>query len=375
MITIPENVQSLKPYKPGKPSDDLFKENNGLPPVFLSSNENNFGPSPMAIHAIREAADKIHLYPDPTSHELKSALAKKLDVSPERILAANGSDEIIYVMFRAFFNDGEEVLTSENTFVSVMINAKIHNIPFRSVPMKKDYSFDLQALLNAISPQTKMIYLCNPNNPTGQLIPKRDLIAFLEQVPPAIIVVIDEAYFEMAVALESEFPDSTKLGFENVITLRSFSKVYGLGGLRLGYAISSPHLIETLMKVRPVFSPAKLAQAGGVGALADIDYVRRTVDNNKREMKKYISAYAELGVKAIPSYGNFVMLDLGTEESVEELFEHLMKDGVLVRRLASFGIPHGIRISIGKPEENDRCINSLRTFFQTSILQHKNFTD
>lgn len=363
MISIPENVLSLKPYKPGKPSDDLFKGENGLNPVFLSSNENNFGPSPKAMAAIREAADKIHLYPDPTSHELKAALSAKLGVGPDRILAANGSDEIIYIMFRAFFKAGEEVLTSENTFVSVKINATIHNVPFRSVPMKKEYSFDLPAILKAISPQTKMIYLCNPNNPTGRIIPKAEMIDFLEKVPSDIIVVIDEAYFEMAVALEPEFPDSTQLGFENVITLRSFSKVYGLGGLRLGYAVSSPALIETLMKVKPVFSPAKLAQAGGIGALADTGYVLRTVGNNTAEMKKYVEAYAALGLVAIPSCGNFVMLDLGTEEKVEELFSYLMKDGVLVRRLASFGIPHGIRISIGRPEENDRCIHSLRTFF------------
>ncbi len=360
MISIPENVMSLKPYKPGKPSDDLFNDKNGLTPVFLSSNENNFGPSPKAVAAIREAADKIHLYPDPTSNELKMALSAKLGVSTDRIIAANGSDEIIYVMFRAFFNEGDEVLTSENTFVSVMINAKIHNVPFRSVPMKEDYSFDLPAILAAISPQTKMIYLCNPNNPTGQIIRKEDMIAFLEKVPSNIIVVVDEAYFEMAVALEPDFPDSTKLGFENLITLRSFSKVYGLGGLRLGYAISSPALIEALMKVRPIFSPAKLAQAGGVGALADTEYVRRTVENNTVEMEKYVRAYKAMGLLAIPSYGNFVMLDLGTEEKVEAVFAHLMKAGVLVRRLASFGIPHGIRISIGRPEENDRCIEALK---------------
>jgi histidinol-phosphate aminotransferase len=362
MIRIPENVEKLQPYKPGKPSDDLFQK--GQQPLFLASNENNFGPSPLAVEAIQQAAASLHLYPDPTAMELRKALAKSLNRGVEEIVASHGSDELLYVLFRAFFEPGEELLTSENTFISAKINASIHGVAFRSVPMKEDYSFDLDGIYAAISDKTKVIYLVNPNNPTGQIILQKDLESFLSKVPKRILVLVDEAYFEMARDLSKDFPDSTQYRLDNVITLRSFSKVYGLGGLRLGYAVGPARLIEALMKVRPIFSPSKVAQAGGIGALKDKEYVQRTVENNSREMRKYFDFYHSMGIRAVPSYGNFMMLDLGEESRVEALFSYLMEQGILVRRLASFGLPHAIRISIGRPEENDRCIEAMRTFFK-----------
>jgi histidinol-phosphate aminotransferase len=364
MIRIPKNVENLQPYKPGKPSDNLFSE--GLKPVFLASNENNFGPSPMAVEAIQLAASSLHLYPDPTAMELRRALAQRIGRGVEEIVASNGSDELLYVLFRAFFEAGDELLTSENTFISAKINASIHGVTYKSVPMREDYSFDLEKIYAEIGEKTKVIYLVNPNNPTGQIITREALESFLSKVPKRIIVVVDEAYYEMACDLSPDFPDSTEYKLENVITLRSFSKVYGLGGLRLGYAVGPARLIEALMKVRPIFSPSKVAQAGGIGALKDEEYVRKTVTNNTSEMQKYADFYKEMGLSAVPSYGNFTMIDLKEESAVEALFSHLMSQGILVRRLASFGLPHAVRISIGRPEENDRCRSAMRTFFNQS---------
>ncbi len=358
MIQLPNNINSIQTYKPGKPSDDIFGKD--VRPVFLSSNENNFGPSPKAVAAILENVQSLHLYPDPTSHKLRSALSEYIGVGIEKILPANGSDEILAMMFDAFFNEDEHILTSDNTFVSVKVNAAIKNIGYRSVPMTEDYRFDLEAILSSIDEKTKVIYLCNPNNPTGQGIKKHELKSFLDEVPKRIIVIIDEAYFETAVDLDSDFPDSTKFNAENVITLRTFSKVFGLAGLRLGYAVGPEYLLNALLKARQVFSPTRLAQVGGEAALEDMDYIEKTLINNKLEMKRYISVFNDLGVNHIPSYANFIMLDLGTEGKVEYVFERLMSKGVLTRRLASFGLPHCLRISIGTPEENSRCIEAYK---------------
>lgn len=361
MIQLPDNINSIQTYKPGKPSDDIFGKDTR--PVFLSSNENNFGPSPKAVSAIAENAQSLHLYPDPTSYKLRKALSEHMGIDMERILPANGSDEIIAMMFDTFFNEGEHILTSENTFVSVRVNAAIKNVAFRSVPMTEDYRFDLKGILSQINEKTKVIYLCNPNNPTGQGIRREELESFLNKVPERIVVIIDEAYFETAIHLDGDFPDTTRLNADNVITLRTFSKVYGLAGLRLGYAVGPEYLLNALMKARQVFSPTRLAQIGGEAALADTEYVSKTLINNTHEMAKYTSLYDQLGLRHVPSYANFIMLDLGTEDTVEKVFGHLMSKGVLTRRLGSFGLPHCLRISIGTPEENDRCTEALHTLF------------
>lgn len=358
MIQLPNNINSIQTYKPGKPSDDIFGKD--IQPVFLSSNENNFGPSPKAVAAIVQNVQSLHLYPDPTSHKLRTALSDYLGVAIENILPANGSDEILAMMFDAFFNEGEHILTSENTFVSVKVNAAIKNVEYRSVPMTEDYRFDLDAILSRIDEKTKVVYLCNPNNPTGQGIKKEELKSFIDQVPPSIIVVIDEAYFETAIHIDSDFPDSTSLKAANVITLRTFSKVFGLAGLRLGYAVGPAYLLNALMKARQVFSPTRLAQVGGEAALEDADYIQKTLNNNTAEMAKYVAVFNELGVKHITSFANFIMLDLGSEQKVEETFAGLMAKGVLTRRLASFGLPHCLRISIGTPQENARCIEAFK---------------
>jgi len=363
MIQIPENIQALKTYKPGKPNADMFAERNIEKPVVLCSNENNFGPSPKALEAIREAMFQLHLYPDPTGESLRLALAKHLVVNMENIILGNGSDGILYSLFKAFFLPGEKLLTSEASFVSLDAMAKMNRVEVEKVPMKAGYRFDLNAIFDSIDSSTKAVYLCNPNNPTGTAISKTDLVKFLNKVPKHLLVIVDEAYFEFAKTLSDQYPDSTKLHFDNVLTLRTFSKAYGLAGLRLGYAIGSSHLINALTKVKLTFNPNSLAQAACRAALEDEHHLRKTLQNNQSGLQLHYRTFSDLAIPFVPSFANFAMVDLGTEERVERLYQQLLQKGVLIRRLASFGLPHCARISVGTPTENLRLKAKLEEIF------------
>lgn len=354
-VHIPENIQSLSTYKPGKPSDEVLKNK----PTVLCSNENNFGPSPLAVEAIKQAAERMFLYPDPTSGVLKSKLAAKLGVGKENLVFGNGSDSILSTLFNAFFEPGDSLLTSAGSFVSIYPMAQMNRIPIHTVPLTQDYGFDLDAILDHIQPHTKVIYLCNPNNPTGAMIPQEKLEAFLDAVPSHILVVVDEAYFEFAQVLSEVYPDSTRLVYNNVISLRTFSKAYGLAGIRLGYAIGPAYLVEAMTKVKLTFNPNLLAQAAGTAALEDADHLAMTLENNAEWLNKSYQKFEHLGLRYIPSFANFVMLDLQTEQQAKHFCEQFQKAGVLVRHLTSFGLPHCIRISIGRPEENARMLAAI----------------
>lgn len=358
MVRIPAHVDELVPYKPGKPAHKNF-DATGIREVVLSSNENNFGPSPLAMQAIREAAAGMHLYPDPTSTLLKEKLSVMLDVQPANLSVGNGSDSILYNMFKAFFEPGQKMLTSAGAFSSAKVYARLNNIPLVETAMLPGYGFDLEAMLEAIDGDTQVIYLVNPNNPTGAMLPGADLKAFLDRVPEHILVVIDEAYFDFATALSADYIDCSKLGHTNVIVLRTFSKAYGLAGLRLGYAIGPESLIQVLNKVKLPFDPNRMAQAAGLAALDDRDFLQATIDNNTTQRALLHGYYSASGLQFVPTYGNFFMLDLGTEARVEELFEALRARGVLTRRLASFGLPHCLRVSIGTAEDNAYYLQQL----------------
>lgn len=360
MVIIPAHIQNLAPYKPGKPGANMFGDNLPERQVVLSSNENNFGPSPKAMAALQEGLTNLHLYPDPTSAQLKEKLSALLNVDTSRILMSNGSDAILYTMFRAFIHEDESMLTSHGAFVSAKVMAKMNDVRCVEIPMLDGYEFDLESMIRAIDNTTKLIYLVNPNNPTGRMISLDKMVSFLDRIPSHILVVIDEAYFEFAKALEQDYPDCTKLKYENVIVLRTFSKAYGLAGLRLGYAIGPEYLIQALSKVKLTFDPNLAAQMAGAAALEDEAFLQKTIDNNVMELKKLTSAYAEMGLNVIPSAANFIAIVMKDEEEVEHYYHALLSKGVLTRRLGSFGLPHCLRISIGLADENDYMLRMLK---------------
>jgi len=351
-IHIPEHIRQIANYKPGKPNADMFEGKENDKSAILCSNENNFGTSPLALQAIQEAFLQLYLYPDPTGDALKSAIEAYYGYSKSSIVLGNGSDGILYTIFKAFFEPGDHILTSHGTFVSLRAMATMNRVAYRTVPITRAYSFDLDAILDAINDRTRVIYLCNPNNPTGAMIPQDDLLHFMERVPSDRLVIVDEAYFEFSRSLSDAYPDSSQLGYANVLTLRTFSKAYGLAGLRLGFGIADENLIQVLHKVKLTFNPNLLAQAAGVAALKDDAFLEKTIQNNREEISKFYALFERLHIHFVPSYANFVMIDLQSENTVEEVYEYLRQRGILTRRLASFDLPHCLRISVGRPEEN-----------------------
>lgn len=370
MIKIPQNIQEIANYKPGKPGADMFDGKQLERTAILCSNENNFGSSPLAMQAIIDHLSQMYLYPDPTGDALKEKICSKYGYSKDQIILGNGSDGILYSLFKAFFEEGEHLLTSDATFVSLKSMAKMNNVPYRTIPMATGYSFDLDAILDAINEKTKVVYICNPNNPTGAMIPHEDLLDFISKVPADRLIIVDEAYFEFSKNLSEQYPDSSRYEFDNVLTLRTFSKAYGLAGIRLGYGIAHPAIIQTLQKVKLTFNPNLLAQAAGVAALDDDVFLQKTLENNHSEIHKMYQFFETMDIAYIPSFANFVMIDLHKEETVEEVYEQLRQKGVLTRRLGSFGLPHCLRVSVGRPEENEwfmACFKEIGSLITSEV--------
>ncbi len=364
MISIPKNIEELNSYKPGKPLAQIIQELNLTETAVLWNNENNLGPSPKAMESVELTLKNSHLYPDPVCTELRTLLAEKWNKKYEEVAVGNGSESIFNNLFNALFSEGEELLTCEGTFVAVYIWAKANNIKVNTVPLTAGFGFDLNALLDSITEKTKAIYLSNPNNPTGAMIPQQELIEFIEKVPDHILVIVDEAYYEFAHDLSSEYPNSGGFSYDNVLTLRTFSKAYGIAAIRIGYAIGPAKIIEAIMKVKLTFEPSNLAQAAGIGALSDEEYLTKTISNNTLEIEKYYELFDSLGIEYVKSFGNFIMLDLKSEERVQFFFNALMKKGVFVRPLKAFGLPNCLRITIGLPKENDLCAKALRQIIE-----------
>ncbi len=368
MIRIPEYIQQLQAYKPGKLVQDIFAGKNLERTAILSSNENNLGPSPKAIEAVAKALSSVHLYPEPASNMLRAKLAARLGRQENEIVIGNGSDGILSNLFKAFMQPGEEMLTSRGSFVAVNVMAKMNDIHLVKTEMTDRYAFDLKALLARVNPQTRAIYLCNPNNPTGAMIEADTMKAFLDKVPEHILVVVDEAYSDYSFSLTQNFPDTTQWDYPNLLTLRTFSKAYGLAGLRLGYGVSNPRLIEALMKVKLTFDPSVAAQVAGIAALNDDAFYQKTLTMNQQGLQRYYEAFRSLQLKFFPSYGNFVMVDFETPERAQEVFEALLERGVFVRPLAFFELPHCLRISVGTPDECELLVEKLEEVMRTILV-------
>jgi histidinol-phosphate aminotransferase len=359
MPLVPPNVASLTPYVPGKPIEEVERELGIAGVAKLASNENALGPSPKALAAARQAAAKVHLYPDGSAYLLRQALATKLGVAFEETFVGNGSNELIELMVRTFTLDGEEVLTSAQSFVAYRLAAQAHGRPFVEAPMKARFHYDLDALRARLTPRTKVVFLANPDNPTGTWFTEAELVPFLDAVPATTLVVLDEAYVEYVDA--PGFPDSLKLRprYPNLVILRTFSKIYGLAGLRLGYGVARPELVGFLDRVRAPFNTSLVAQAAGVAALGDLEHVARSRALVQEERPRLMAGLVALGATVVPSQGNFVLADLpGTDG--KRVFDAMLREGVVVRPVAGYGFPTCQRVTVGLQTENAKCLAALK---------------
>ncbi len=350
------NILRMHAYSPGKPIEEVKREL-GLDTVIkLASNENPLGPSPKAIEAVERAAKEMHLYPDASAYVLRQALSKKMGVAPERILLGNGSDELIHLLGLVFLGDGnDEVLVGDPSFVRYDAAAQIADCKLSKIPLR-DHKHDLQGMLEAASTKTKLVFIANPNNPTGTIVSDGELRSFLDSLPSETVTVLDEAYFEYATG-DASYPDSTRLIDEGyrVVGLRTLSKAYGLAGVRLGYGFAAPEIVDAINRAREPFSVNALAQAAAIAALGDEQHLAATLETNAKGLAKLTRTLLSLGISIVPSHANFLYVELG--QPARPLFESLLRDGIIVRTLPQ---SDALRISVGTGEEMDRLIDRLK---------------
>jgi histidinol-phosphate aminotransferase len=357
MPLVPPYIDSLEPYEPGRSIEDVRRTHALDRVAKLASNENPLGPSPLAVAAMRDHMENLHFYPN-SGMDLRNVLAEEYDLKLENVIAGSGSDSIMGNIIRAFLCDEDEVLTTEAAFIGFQVLAKSRGVRYRTVPYK-DWRYDLKALANQITANTKIIYLANPNNPTGTIFTRQEFQDFYSQVPERVLIILDEAYFEYAKD-NPRYPDSMHYRYDNVITLRTFSKVYGLAGVRVGYGFAHELLIRNLLKVKLPFEPSSIAQAAAIGALADKDFVHRTLALNARGLKLLTDRFRALGLTVIDSAANFVMLIFASEMQAGTFVESMLEQGLVVRPLRAFGLPNCVRVSTGTDEQNEWCASAAK---------------
>ena len=363
MPLVPPYIKSLAPYQAGKPAEELARELGLERIVKLASNESPVGPSPKALEAGQQALRDGHRYPDPASHALRSALATHFQVQIENIVTGAGSEGIMSAIMRTFLLDDDQLISAEGTFVGFRVLANASGRTTHWVPMQ-NYRYDLPRLADAINDYTKVVYLANPDNPTGTYFTVEEFDAFMVRVPERVLVILDEAYFEYA-RDRPDYPDSLHYRYDNVITLRTFSKAYGLAGLRVGYGFAHDELISNLMKVKLPFEPSRPAQAAAIGALGDAPHLERALQTNRDGMAQLLPVMERHGLEPIASATNFVALRLPDEDDAARLTDGLLKRGVIVRHLASFGWPTLVRVTVGLPEENEYFSTQLQEVMAT----------
>lgn len=361
MPLVPPYIETLEPYKAGKPISELQRELGITDIIKLASNENPLGSSPLAVDAMRRHFGELNLYPN-GGLDLREVLAGQFHLNVGNVIAGSGSEGIMSNIIRTFLCDDDEVLTSEGTFVGLYVLARSRGVKMILVP-QRSYHFDLEAIASAITSRTKIIYLANPNNPTGTIFTKHEFDVFMKKVPDRVLIILDEAYFEYAQDNPS-YPDSMQYRYDNVITLRTFSKIYGLAGVRIGYGFAHDALITNLLKVKLPFEPSTLAQAAGIAALDDREFLKRSLETNVSGKKYLAPALQNLGLTVVPSDANFVMVPLANERTVDHVYQELLKRGVIIRPLRAFGLPHCIRITIGTMSQNERLVQSMKNVIQ-----------
>jgi histidinol-phosphate aminotransferase len=352
-------LKTLPTYQPGRPIEDVAREL-GLPAdsiIKVASNENPFGPSPLAIAAMQQALAGLNLYPDGNAFYLKRKLAAKLGVESTNLILGNGSNEIIEFIAHALLAPGDEVVVSQFCFAIYPIVAKMFGANIITVPAK-NHGHDLPAMLKAVTPKTKIVFVANPNNPTGTLALREEVVEFVNNVPDNVLLVMDEAYIEFLNDAVDLVP-LVRLGTRpNLILMRTFSKIYGLAGLRIGYGIASAELVAALEKIRQPFNINLLAQTAALAALDDDEHVRKTRANNFAGLDFFNRAFHALKLECVPSSANFVLVRVGEGQNV---FEAMQKQGVIVRPMGGYQLPEWIRISVGTPKENERCLEALKS--------------
>ena len=352
-----KGILDLKPYIPGKPIEEVKRELGLKEVIKLASNETSVGPSPLAVEAVIKEAKKINLYPEATSRLLREKLAEKLKIDKEMIICGNGADDVIDLVGMAFINEGDEVITCETTFPAYRTAVKIMGGKFISVKLK-DFCFDLEEIAKRINEKTKMIFLCNPNNPTGTILTKEEINRFMKKIPKDIIVVFDEAYCDYVENKNYVNGLQFVLEGKNVIVVRTFSKIAGIAGVRVGYAIAHQELISYLRRVVNPFTTNRLAQVAALASLDDEEH-RRKVLNSNHEGKKYLyKELDKLGLFYVPTETNFIFIDVKIDS--EAIFEKLLKKGVIIRPGKPYGCTNFIRVTIGTAYENQRFIKAIR---------------
>jgi histidinol-phosphate aminotransferase len=364
MPLVPPNIQQLVPYQPGRSADEIRREFGVSRVIKLASNENPLGPSPRAVEHLTAALDNVHYYPD-GGLKLRSELAQRFRAKLGNVVVGSGSETIMNNIIRTFLCDDDEVLTAQGTFIGFYVLARSRGVKLVTVPLR-DYRFDLEAIAARITAKTKIIYLANPNNPTGTIFGRDEFEWFVGRVPPSTLVILDEAYFEYACE-NPDYPDSLRYRLDNVITLRTFSKAYGLAGVRIGYGLAHEVLCDNVRKVKLPFEPSVLAEAAGLGALEDHEFLARTLETNRRGKAQLAEAFRELGLKAIPTEANFYMVVFSSESKALQLFNDLLRRGVIVRPLAAFGLPNCLRITVGTDDQNRILIGALKEVLPVSV--------
>jgi histidinol-phosphate aminotransferase len=357
-IALNPSLSQIPVYQPGRPIEEVAREL-GLPArdiIKVASNENPYGPSPAAIAAMEGVLRQLHLYPDGNAFYLKNRLAARLGVQPSNLILGNGSNEIIEFVGHAVMAPGAEVVVSQYCFAVYPIITRLFGATLVTVPARS-YGHDLDAMLRAITDRTRVVFVANPNNPTGTLIPPAELRAFVEAVPSHVLLAMDEAYLEFLEEPCDLLPLVRSGTRPNLLLMRTFSKIYGLAGLRLGYGIGHPGLVAALEKIRQPFNINALVQAGALAALDDDAHVRRTREGNLAGLRLFEQECRARGLEYVPSAANFILIRVGNGQGV---FEALQRKGVITRPMGGYGLGEWIRISIGTPEENRRCLAALR---------------
>jgi histidinol-phosphate aminotransferase len=348
-----EDLRDLKPYTPGKLMPGALK---------LASNENPLGPSPLALKALRAAADSVHVYPDGAAAALREAISTSLGIASDQILLGNGSDEVLTLIAGAYIRAGDNAVTADVTFSEYHFAVRLFGGSMKFTALK-DGAFDLSAVNQAIDSNTKMVFLCNPNNPTGGYFSAEVLEAFLAGVPPSILVILDEAYFHYVEA--SDYPDSLKIlkRFPNLLVLRTFSKIYGLAALRVGFAVASPEVVQQLAVVKQPFNVGTLGQVAAKAALGDTAFVERSRCVNREGAQFWKTELNRLGLFFYPTQANFVAIRV--RRNAQTVFTAMADAGVTIRPMTSFGLSGWIRITIGTPGQNRLCLEALEHALDT----------
>jgi len=359
-VIVAEHIRKLKPYEGGKPIEELKREL-GIEGeiVKMASNENPLGASPLAVEAIKRSAGGVFRYPDGNAYYLKKKMAEKLNVNMENIIFGNGSDELIELIYRTFaVEPDDEILYCYPTFVEYKIIGMAFNKKLVELPLRSDYAYDMDALIDRINPSTRIVFLNTPNNPTGTIIKRRDIEKVLEKSGENTLVVIDEAYYEYASAVDGyeELLDLHKR--HNVIILRTFSKAYGLAGLRIGYGIASAEIVDYLNRTRPPFNVNILAQQAAMAALDDDAHIQRSVAVNEEGKKFLYDAFDRMGISYVKTYANFILFDVGRD--ADEVYGSLLKRGIIVRSMSPYGLKTHLRVTIGTMQQNRVFIERLK---------------